>query len=85
MLIEEQFLQLVRTALTIVLKISTPILGAGIVLGLIVSIFQSVTSIQEQTLALVPKILIMTVVTIILLPWIFQMLANFSTEMFTLV
>lgn len=85
MLIEEQFLQLVRQALIIVLKISAPVLGAGIVIGLVISVFQSVTSIQEQTLALVPKIIIMVVVTIVLLPWIFQMVANFSTEMFTLV
>jgi flagellar biosynthetic protein FliQ len=83
-LIEDQFLQLVRQALIIVLKISTPVLGAGIVIGLAISIFQSVTSIQEQTLALVPKIVIMTVVTIVLLPWIIAMLANFSVEMFTL-
>ncbi len=84
MLIEDTLLQLVRNALFVVLKIATPILGAGIVIGLAISIFQSVTSIQEQTLALVPKIFIMTIVTILLLPWILQMLAMFSIEMFTL-
>lgn len=84
MLVEDVFLQLVRQSLIVVLKIATPILGAGILIGLVISVFQSVTSIQEQTLALVPKILIMTIVTIVLLPWILQMLAVFSTEMFTL-
>jgi flagellar biosynthesis protein FliQ len=85
MLIEDSLLALVRQSLFVVLKVATPILGAGIVIGLIVSIFQSVTSIQEQTLALVPKIFIMVVVTIVLLPWIVRMVANFSVEMFTLV
>jgi len=85
MLIEDSLLALVRQSLFVVLKVATPILGAGIVIGLVVSIFQSVTSIQEQTLALVPKIFIMVVVTMLLLPWIVRMVANFTVEMFTLV
>lgn len=84
MLIDETLLGLVRNALIVVLKVATPILGAGIVVGLAISIFQSVTSIQEQTLALVPKIIIMVVVTVVLLPWILQMIAMFATDMFTL-
>ena len=85
MLLDDSLLAMVRSALIVVLKVATPVLGAGIVVGLAISIFQSVTSIQEQTLALVPKIIIMTVVTIVLLPWILQLLANFSVDMFTLV
>lgn len=84
MLIDDQLLEQVRWALFTVLKISAPILGAGIVVGLVISIFQSVTSIQEQTLALVPKIMIMAIVTILLLPWVVQLLMEFATEMFSL-
>ena len=84
MLIEDAMLSMVRDALIVVLKVSAPILGAGILVGLAISVFQSVTSIQEQTLALVPKIIIMVVVSIVLLPWIVQMLAVFSVDMFTL-
>ena len=85
MLIDDSLLEMVRNALIVVLKVATPILGAGIIVGLAISIFQSVTSIQEQTLALVPKIIIMAVVSIVLLPWILQMIAMFATDMFTLV
>lgn len=66
------------------MKIMLPILAAGIVIGLIISIFQSITSIQEQTLALIPKIFVMVLVTVALLPWIVARMADFAVEMFTL-
>jgi flagellar biosynthetic protein FliQ len=53
------------------------------VVGLAISLFQSITSIQEQTLTFVPKIVAMLVVAVVLLPWIVQRLIEFTTEMFT--
>ena len=82
---EDAMVQLISQALMITLKIATPVLLSGIVIGLAISIFQSVTSIQEQTLALVPKIIAMTLVAIILMNWIWQRLSDFSVEMFSLV
>lgn len=82
---EDAMVQLISQALMITLKIATPVLLSGIVIGLAISIFQSVTSIQEQTLALVPKIIAMTLVAIILMNWIWQRLSDFSIEMFSLV
>lgn len=61
-----------------------PIIGAGLVIGLIVSLFQAVTQIQEQTLVFVPKIIVMIVVVIALLSWLTMRLAEFAIEMFTL-
>jgi flagellar biosynthesis protein FliQ len=83
-MVDDATLDLVRQSLVISMKIMFPILAAGIVIGLIISIFQSVTSIQEQTLALIPKIFVMIVVSLALLPWIAIRLAEFAIEMFTL-
>ncbi len=82
--IDDATLDLVKQSLIIMMKIAFPILAAGVGIGLIISIFQSVTSIQEQTLALVPKIFVMTIVAVVMLPWIVTRLAEFAVEMFTL-
>ena len=84
MYIDDSILSLVRDTLVTVLKIAFPVLAAGIAIGLLISVFQSVTQIQEQTLTLVPKIFVMTTVAIILLPWIAMRLIEFSREMFVL-
>ena len=53
----EDSVQVVKAALMQALILATPILGAGLIVGLIVSLFQAVTQIQEQTLSFVPKII----------------------------
>jgi flagellar biosynthetic protein FliQ len=80
----EAALELVRTALLITLKIAGPILAAGLVVGLIISIVQSVTSIQDQTLSFVPKIAVMLIATILLVPWIAERLIEYATELLSL-
>ncbi len=84
MVIDESLIDIVRQALTVALKIAAPILGAGVAIGLIISIIQSVTSIQEQTLSFVPKIFGMIIITIIIISWIIQRIAEFSITMFNL-
>jgi flagellar biosynthetic protein FliQ len=59
--------------------LSAPLLGAAIVVGLTVSIFQAATQIHEASLAFVPKILAIIVCLIILLPWMLQILVTFTT------
>lgn len=81
---DEASIELVRQALIITLKICAPILGAGILVGLMISIFQSVTSVQDQTLSFVPKIIVMVIVTILLASWIIQKLMDYSAELFRL-
>jgi len=73
----------VRVALMEALIISVPILGAGLLVGLIISLFQAVTQIQEQTLSFVPKIVAMIVVSILLLNWISIRMIELATSMFT--
>jgi flagellar biosynthesis protein FliQ len=82
---DESTVELVRQALFITLKIAAPILLAGIVVGLIVSLLQSVTSIQDQTLSFVPKIVVMVVVAAVLLPWITMRLVEYAGDLLSLV
>jgi len=85
MYLDENLLDVVRQALLLALKIAAPILGAGVAIGLIIAIFQSVTSIQEQTLTFVPKIFGMIAVAILLISWIAHRIGQFAIEMFQLV
>lgn len=78
-------LDIVREALWLSMIVSAPILLSGVVIGLIISILQSVTSIQEQTLTFVPKILVMVAVTVFLMSWIVEQLVAFTTHMMTFV
>ena len=73
----------VRSALMMALEISTPILAAGLLVGLIVSIMQAVTQVQEQTLSFVPKIAAMILVSVALLGWISTQMVDYAQRMFT--
>jgi flagellar biosynthetic protein FliQ len=75
-------LEMVREALIITLKIAIPILAAGIIVGLVISLLQSVTQIQDQTIAFVPKIVVMVLALIVLLPWIFSRMMEYASELF---
>ncbi|MBX3357232.1 MAG: flagellar biosynthetic protein FliQ [Phycisphaeraceae bacterium] len=81
---DDSTVELVRWTLVLTLKVAAPILAAGVVVGLVISIFQSVTSIQDQSLSFVPKIIVMGLVAVLLTPWIVQRLVEFASEMFTL-
>ena len=83
-MIDEAALQMIRDALYIVLLIATPLLLIGMILGLVISLIQSVTSIQDQTLTFVPKIIALVVAAVLLLPWIITVLSEFTTEMMKL-
>lgn len=75
--------EIVRIALLEALILATPILGAGLLVGLLISLFQAVTQIQEQTLSFVPKIVAMIVVSILLLNWISIRMFELAQSMFT--
>jgi flagellar biosynthetic protein FliQ len=78
---DESLVHLVRDTVILTLKIALPILGAGVVIGLIVSIVQAVTSIQDQTLSFVPKIVVMMLVLVFIAPWVFSRLIEFAARM----
>jgi flagellar biosynthetic protein FliQ len=68
-------------ALFTVLKASAPMLGLALIVGLIVSIFQATTQIQEQTLAFVPKIVAVFLAVLIFGPWILNVLVDFTSNL----
>ena len=64
----------------IVLLVSAPMLGLGLIVGLLVSIFQATTSIQEQTLAFIPKIIAVFVAILIFGPWMLKIMVEYLTN-----
>lgn len=73
---------LVRNATYVALIVGAPALIASIVVGLVISVMQAATQIQEQTISFVPKIIAMVLVTLLVLPWAIQRLVDYSTELF---
>ena len=69
-------------ALIVTLKVSAPFLLAGLLVGLIVSVFQAATQIQEQTLSFIPKIVATGVVGVIAGPWALDVLVAYAHELF---
>jgi flagellar biosynthetic protein FliQ len=80
---DESAVYLVRETLFAALRIAGPVLLAGVVIGLVVSLVQSITSIQDQTLTFVPKIVTMLIVAALLLPWIALRLAEYAEQLFS--
>ncbi len=74
-------IQLGQEALMVVLLVSAPILGLGLIVGLAVSVFQATTSIQEQTLAFIPKIIAVFVAVLIFGPWMLSIMVEYVTNM----
>lgn len=72
-----------REALLVVLLISAPLLGFALLVGVIISIFQAVTQIQEMTLTFVPKIIAVLIALLAFGPWIIRIMLNFTTTLFS--
>lgn len=72
--------QLGQEALFIVMIVAAPMLGLGLIVGLMVSVFQATTSIQEQTLAFIPKIIAVFVAILIFGPWMLRIMVEYLTN-----
>lgn len=79
---EQYLLDVARDALLTVIKIASPVLLIGLVVGLTVSIFQATTQIQEQSLHFVPKILAMIVALLLLGSWMLTTMKEFTLRMY---
>lgn len=77
----EVAVQLGREAIWISLMISAPVLLAGMVVGLVVGLIQALTQIQEQTVAFVPKIVVMVLVVSVTLPWLISQMLQYSIDL----
>lgn len=79
---QEYIVYLFREAFYTMLTVSAPILILSLLVGLIISIFQAATSIQEFTLTFVPKMIVIAVVTVLLLPWMMDVMVSFTLSIF---
>ena len=79
---EELVIHIAKSMLWTTLLIASPMLIAGLLVGLTVSIIQSVTQINEMTMTFIPKILAVIVALIIFLPWMMNRMLSFTQEMF---
>ena len=79
---DQTIIDLGTRAIWITLQVAAPTLIAALVIGLVISIFQAATQINEQTLVFIPKIIAMTIAMVICGPWILQVMINFTTEIF---
>ncbi len=79
---ETLFIDLLQQSLWLIILLSAPVLLANLVVGVGISIFQTVTQIQEATLSFVPKLLVSFVVLALTGPWITQMMVEFGRHIF---
>jgi flagellar biosynthetic protein FliQ len=83
MLSQPEILTVIKDAVYVVLMGSAPLLAAALVIGVLVSIFQATTQINEQTLAFVPKIIGILFALLIFGGWIISRITDFTNEVFT--
>ncbi len=79
---QDMILKLAKDALQVTLMISGPLLAVSLVVGIVVSIAQVVTSIQDMTLSFVPRIIAVFGVFLLILPWIMHIMIGFAYQLF---
>jgi len=79
---EDQVVKLAMDALMLALKVGMPLLLAGLIVGLVVSVFQAVTQIQEMTLSFIPKILAVALVLVIAGPWMLDQIVSYTADLY---
>ncbi len=74
----QQAIDLGREALWTMLLVGSPVLVAGMIVGIVISLFQALTQIQEQTVVFVPKLIVMLLVLSITLPWLIAQMVQYT-------
>ncbi len=82
---QELVISIGREALMLTLMVSGPMLGFGLVIGVIISIFQAVTQINEMTITFVPKIVAVAVALLLFLPWMMNSIIDFTNRMYAII
>jgi flagellar biosynthetic protein FliQ len=80
---QDTVVNLASQAMTLALKVAGPLLLVGLVIGIVISVFQAVTQIQEQSLSLIPKIVGVAVVIVVLGPWMLGQLVSYTSQLYT--
>jgi flagellar biosynthetic protein FliQ len=81
-LTQDAVIHLARESLTVALLVAAPILGLSMLVGIIISILQATTQIQEQTLTFVPKIIAVMAAILIFGPWMLDIIVRFTHNLF---
>lgn len=79
---DQTVIDLGAKAIMVTMQVAAPVLLAALIMGVIISIFQAATQINEQTLSFIPKIVGITVAMIVCGPWILQIMLGFTKEIF---
>jgi flagellar biosynthetic protein FliQ len=79
----DQTVEMMRKVLMEAMLLSAPLLVAACLVSLVVSLLPTLTSVQEQTLTIVPRLVVVFVVTMATLPWMVHRLVSFTVRMFT--
>ena len=79
---QDQVVNLATQAMKLALEVAGPLLLVGLVVGLLVSLFQAVTQIQEQSLSFIPKIIGVAVLIVVLGPWMLGQLVNYTENLY---
>jgi flagellar biosynthesis protein FliQ len=82
---EAVIIDITRDALYITLLISGPMLIVGLLVGLVVGVFQAITQIHEMTLTFIPKIVAVGAVMILLMPWMLQKFCDYTVNLFSMI
>ena len=77
----ETAVEMARTAILLTLVLGAPVMLVSMAVGLVISIIQAVTQIQEQTLSFVPKLVVMLLVMLLTLPWAIGQMVEYSTNL----
>ena len=83
MMTPEVVLNITQQALELTLLVSAPMLGAALVTGLLVSVFQAATQINEMTLSFIPKLLVLVLVLVLAGPWMLRMMTDYMRVLFS--
>jgi flagellar biosynthetic protein FliQ len=79
---QDTAINIATQAMTLAMEVGGPLLLAGLTIGLLVSIFQAVTQIQEQSLSFIPKIIGVAVMLVVLGPWMLHQLVSYTQNLF---
>jgi flagellar biosynthetic protein FliQ len=80
---QSQIIEIGTRAMWVTLELALPVLGVSLVVGLLVSIFQAVTQLQEPTLTFIPKVLAVVLVIVLAGPWMLNTLLGFTTTLWS--
>ncbi len=79
---QDEVVKLAMDALMLALKVGMPLLLAGLIVGLVISVFQAVTQIQEMTLSFIPKLLAVALVLIVAGPWMLDQIVGYTSDLY---